>query len=413
MRKHANRRVVRYAPVLFVFASQQAALAFEPGDKPFFLVGPIVSTHYDGTTNDLLTAGLGQSGLGSATAPSVSSPPTVEELRRLAIYTNYRALVDPTPGGGFGLLYGPASPATGPVANAQGQIPGTEILALSLVRSRHADVAEAVTIMVQIPDSYDPAKGCIVAAPSSGSRGVYGAIATAGEWGLKHGCAVAYTDKGTGTGAHDLHNDTVNLLRGDRALAPAAGLRSNFTAPIGEGEREAFDASHPNRFAYKHAHSEANPEADWGAYVLQAVQFAYYELNQKFSPGNPHGIDRRNTIVIASSVSNGGGASLPNRTTTISSAASRSPSRTCSRFGCATGASPSNRETARRSTVTASPSKTTSPMRISTRDARPSHKTRPLRSTSPQAKAAATRSPRRACSRPPPRKRRRSRRSRS
>ena len=278
MRKHARRRVIRYAPVLLVFL-QTPTLAFEPGDKPVFLVGPIVSTHYDGTTNDLLTAGLGQNGLGSATTPPVSSPPTVEELRRLAIYTNYRALVDPTPGGGFGLLYGPASPATGPVTNPQGQIPGTEILALSLVRSRHADVPEAVTIMLQIPDSYDPAKGCIVTAPSSGSRGVYGAIATAGEWGLKHGCAVAYTDKGTGTGAHDLGNDTVNLLRGDRAPALVAGLRSNFTAPIDESQRQAFDASHPNRFAYKHAHSEANPELDWGLYVLQSVQFAFYELN--------------------------------------------------------------------------------------------------------------------------------------
>ena len=35
-------------------------------------------------------------------------------------------------------------------------------------------------------------------ATSSGSRGVYGAIST-GEWGLKKGCAVAYTDKGAGT----------------------------------------------------------------------------------------------------------------------------------------------------------------------------------------------------------------------
>jgi hypothetical protein len=52
-------------------------------------------------------------------------------------------------------------------------------------------------LMVQIPDSFDPTNSCVVAAPSSGSRGVYGAIATAGEWGLKHGCAVAYTNKGT------------------------------------------------------------------------------------------------------------------------------------------------------------------------------------------------------------------------
>jgi hydroxybutyrate-dimer hydrolase len=33
----------------------------------------VIHTHYDGTTNDLLTAGLGRSGLGSATAPGVGS----------------------------------------------------------------------------------------------------------------------------------------------------------------------------------------------------------------------------------------------------------------------------------------------------------------------------------------------------
>jgi len=44
---------------------------------------------------------------------------------------------------------------------------------------------------------------CIVTATSSGSRGVYGAIAAVGEWGLKHGCAVAYTDKGTEKGVSD------------------------------------------------------------------------------------------------------------------------------------------------------------------------------------------------------------------
>jgi predicted XRE-type DNA-binding protein len=43
-------------------------------------------------------AGLGKSGLGSSVPPWVVDPPhpTAEELRRLAIYNNYRALVDPT-----------------------------------------------------------------------------------------------------------------------------------------------------------------------------------------------------------------------------------------------------------------------------------------------------------------------------
>ena len=120
-------------------------------------------------------------------------------------------------------------------------------------------------MMVQIPDTFDPTNACIVTAPSSGSRGVYGAIATAGEWGLKHGCAVAYTDKGTGTGAHDLQTNTVNLIRGERAAAAAAGdgfeLHRGRSAPR---ERAAFNAATPNRFAFKHAHSQQNPEKDWG-----------------------------------------------------------------------------------------------------------------------------------------------------
>src|SRR5262249_54849314 len=157
-----------------------------------------------------------------------------------------------------------------------------------------------VTMMVQVPDSFDTTAGCIVAAPSSGSRGVYGAIATAGEWGLKHGCAVAYTDKGTGTGAHDLHNDTVNLIRGERADAAQAGDDSNFTAPISERDRAAFDTATPNRFAFKHAHAEQNPEKDWGDDVLASIKFAFKMLNDKFH-GRGVVIDKRNIVVIASS----------------------------------------------------------------------------------------------------------------
>ena len=73
---------------------------------------------------------------------------------------------------------------------------------------------------------------CIVTGPSSGSRGVYGAIGTSGEWGLKQSCAVAYTDKGTGTGAHDLQNGTVTTLRGVRESVAEAGRDSNFTARV-------------------------------------------------------------------------------------------------------------------------------------------------------------------------------------
>jgi hydroxybutyrate-dimer hydrolase len=267
----------------------------------------VLHTHYDGVTNDLLTAGLGRSGLGSPVPPGFADPlqPTAEELRRLAIYNNYRALIDPTPGGGYGLFYGPNVTANGTVTMGEGLIAGDEYLAFE----KGDDGRTNVTMMVQIPDSFDPANSCIVTAPSSGSRGVYGAIATAGEWGLKHGCAVAYTDKGTGTGADDLQNNTVNLIRGERVDAAQAGDNSNFTASLSASQRTAFNAATPNRFAFKHAHSQQNPEKAWGKNVLRSIKFAFSILNEKFGRRGVE-ITKQNTIVIASSVSNGGGASV-------------------------------------------------------------------------------------------------------
>ena len=254
-----------------------------------------------------LTAGLGKTGLGSPVPPGFVDPlnPTAEELRRLAIYNNYRALIDPTPGGGYGTLYGPNVTADGTVTAGEGKIAGDEYIAYE----KDGGGRRNVTMMVQIPATFDPSNACIITAPSSGSRGVYGAIATAGEWGLKRGCAVAYTDKGTGTGAHNLQTNTVNLMRGQRAGATAAGDDFNFTAAISAAQRAAFNAATPNRFAFKHAHSQRNPEQDWGKHVLRSIKFAFAMMNKKFHHQHKD-FSKRNTIVIASSVSNGGGASV-------------------------------------------------------------------------------------------------------
>jgi hydroxybutyrate-dimer hydrolase len=262
---------------------------------PAFVTGSVKITHYDGTDDDLLTAGLGAAGLQGA-APPVTDASDPAQLRRLAIYGNYRALVDVTPGGGYGVLYGPG------LGGGDGKIPGTEYLAFS----GGATGDENVTLMVQIPDSFDPERPCIVTGPSSGSRGVYGAIGTSGEWGLEKGCAVAYTDKGTGIGAHNLDPDLVRLIDGVEVTAAAAGDDSNFTAPISDAERLAFIAANPHRFAFKHAHSEDNPEASWGLYVIQSVEFALWAINEQFASE----LDFDDVLVIGSSVSNGGGATL-------------------------------------------------------------------------------------------------------
>jgi len=167
---------------------------------------------------------------------------------------------------------------------------------------------------VQIPATFRPDDACIITATSIGSRGVYGAIATAGEWGLKHGCAVAYTDKGSGNGAHDLNANAVNLIQGQRVNAGTAGTGSQFTANVSATDLAAFNSAFPNRWAYKHAHSQQNPEKDWGRDTLRAVQFAFYMLNEKFGTVNGsqrlQTITREKTIVIASSVSNGASGAL-------------------------------------------------------------------------------------------------------
>jgi hydroxybutyrate-dimer hydrolase len=307
--------------VLSILAVTAACSSSDNNALPSFVVrGSVVSTVYDGGSDDLLTGGLGTTGLGGAStppAPGFMDPanPTAAELRKRAIYVNYRALVDPTFNGGYGTLYGPNVQADGGITFSAGLIPGEEWLAYDDDGTGRVNV----TMMVQVPDSFDPDNPCIVTGASSGSRGVYGAIATAGEWGLKHGCAVAYTDKGSGMGVDDLQNNTVDRMDGTRGDAVDAGTNSNFTANLSDADRTAFNTANPNRFAVKHAHSQQNPEADWGKHTLHAIEFAYYVLNQKYgsapADAGPN-VERGRKyhagqiLTIAASVSNGGGSSL-------------------------------------------------------------------------------------------------------
>ncbi|MCL4759459.1 MAG: D-(-)-3-hydroxybutyrate oligomer hydrolase [Rhodocyclaceae bacterium] len=280
--------------------------------RPAFLSGAIVTASYDGASDDLLTGGLGLTGLlGAAPAYANAAAPTPAELRRNAIHTNYRAVLDFTALGGFGRLYGPNIDVNGNPTLGEGRVAGTEYIALADDGSGRKNV----TLMVQVPHHFDKANACIVTGTSSGSRGIYGAIGSAGEWGLKRGCAVAYTDKGTGNGLHDLMSDSVNRVDGVFGSAAAAGASSVFRADLSAGDLAAFNVAFPNRVAYKHAHSQRNPEKDWGLDTLNAVRFAFYVLNEQFAAADDSGRKRReikpsNTIVIASSISNGGGAAL-------------------------------------------------------------------------------------------------------
>jgi hydroxybutyrate-dimer hydrolase len=278
---------------------------------PSFISGSVNTQTYDGVSDDLLTAGLGKTGLASSTAPSIANPaaPTAAELRRLAIYSNYRALVDMSANGGYGRFWGPNVDLNGNDTLGEGKIAGKEYIA-------YADDGTGtlnVSLLVQIPVSFNPDQPCIVTATSSGSRGVYGAISAAGEWGLKRGCAVAYTDKGTGNGAHELATNRVTLIDGTLANTDLAGTRAIFKANVSASALTSFNSISPNRYAYKHAHSQKNPEKDWGTNTLQAIQFAYWALNDMFGPvsgSTQLRYGKGSITTIAASVSNGGGASL-------------------------------------------------------------------------------------------------------
>ena len=290
-----------------------ATPVFADGAPPI-VHGSVKVTTYDGVTDDLLSAGLNQAGLMSAVPPGFADPlnPTPAELRRRAIHSNYRGIVDTVPGGGIGLLWGPQSPGAPTIPEATpGLIPGVEYKAYLRVPDGHGHVNN-VPAAVQIPAHFNTSKPCIVAAVPSGSRSLYGGIAIA-EWGLFKGCAIALPGKGTDTGFHLLGAEAaawaVDDLDGVYGSTDAIGEDAQF-ALRSSPKLDAYVAANPYRVATKHAHSQLNPERLWGRFALDGIEFAFWALNDHFEKKGGKRFDRKNTLVIAAGASNGGGMAL-------------------------------------------------------------------------------------------------------
>ncbi|MEO8002595.1 MAG: 3-hydroxybutyrate oligomer hydrolase family protein, partial [Arenimonas sp.] len=83
-------------------------------DNKLQLLSEIQQRDYRGN-DDLLSAGLGENGLRSPIAPALSNAekPSAEEVRRRAIWTNWRGIADLSTGGGFGEFYGSFEPVPG------------------------------------------------------------------------------------------------------------------------------------------------------------------------------------------------------------------------------------------------------------------------------------------------------------
>jgi hydroxybutyrate-dimer hydrolase len=282
MKRLLPRSVVPTLAMLSLAALLAACTTTGPrlGKDSTMFYGLRVSEHRDG--DDLLTAGLNLAGLRAVTAPAFADAanPTSAELRRRAIWNNWRGIADLVPGGGYGEWYGSVD-----------TVPGVEFQALATVPG----ATQPHRVLVQVPDAFDQAKRCLVVTASSGSRGIYGAISVAGGWGLPKGCAVAYTDKGAGTDYFDL--DAGVGVAVDGTAAQAQGPLAFAPSPVtGHG------------IAFKHAHSRDNPEADWGRHVKQAARFGLQALDNAFPQAAPFTF--ANTRVIAVGISNGGGAVL-------------------------------------------------------------------------------------------------------
>ncbi|WP_158884989.1 3-hydroxybutyrate oligomer hydrolase family protein [Rhodanobacter sp. L36] len=233
--------------------------------------------------DDLLSAGVGLRGLsGFVRTFADPSQPTPGELRRRAIQSSWKGIADLGPLGGYGQVYG-----------AVPDVPGREYQSFARIAGANA----SHRVLLQLPDHFDRRKRCLVVTASSGSRGIYGAMALAGAWGLPRGCAVAYTDKGGGAGYFDYADDTGVALDGCRARRGDVELEFE---PPASTTTAGVDI--------KHMHSGDNPEAHWGHHVIQAAQFGLAMLDRAYPADAP--FTSQNTRIIATGLSNGGGAVL-------------------------------------------------------------------------------------------------------
>ncbi len=231
---------------------------------------------------DLVSAGLGLAGLRGPKPQAMDAlSPTPEELRAMAIHTHFTGLSAVNTADGLG----------GFVETDLPVVAGVEVMTWRAV----ADTGHRARALLQIPDQFNQDAPCLVVAPASGSRGVYGAAPLVSPWALPKGCAVVYSDKGAGTDYFDLASQTGVTLNGQRT-----GMGE---APLGFVPQTMDEPS--TAVATAHAHSQINVEAHWGEITLDATQWALDYLS------NEYPIENKDTIrVIAAGLSNGGHAVL-------------------------------------------------------------------------------------------------------
>lgn len=234
------------------------------------------------THEDLVSAGLRLQRLrGAKPEPMDPSAPTAQELRVLAFHTHFNGLSAIQTANGLGDF----------VQSDLPMVSGIEIMTWRPV----ADTDHQARALLQIPDAFNVDQPCLVVAPASGSRGVYGAVPLVSPWALPKGCAVVYSDKGAGTDYFDLASQTGVALNGQRT-----GMGE---APLGFVPQSMDGPS--TTVATAHAHAKINVEAFWGEITLDAAAWALDYLATEYGL-----VDASSIQVIATGLSNGGQAVL-------------------------------------------------------------------------------------------------------
>lgn len=226
--------------------------------------------------DDLLTAGLGLAGLRAPLPAVAGAELDAAALRRRAFHSNWNgiAYLGERAGSVLDLL---AEPVPGREFHALLWLPGC--------RQPHR-------FMLQLPDGFDSQRPRLLVTASSGSRGIYGAVAFPAAWALRRGYAVAHTDRAGGTDWYDVDSRSGPALDGTLTEDPT---RLVFNPGVVAAPRHAV--------LTKHVHSFDHPEARWGAMVNQAHDAAWAVLERLGMAGGP----RRS---LAAGLSNAGGAIL-------------------------------------------------------------------------------------------------------
>lgn len=248
---------------------------------------PWATEHRDqseGVSDDLVSAGLGLSGLRAERSTLIDerlSEPAL--LRRLAFHGAWNGLSALHHNDGLGALDSADLP----------RVQGREWHQFRWL----PDAQQPSRVLLQKPDHFDPERPCLVATAASGSRGIYGAVPLVAPWALPKGCAVVYTDKGAGTDFFDYSDHTGVSLSGRRVAAGSAPL--GFTPSTTDDLNDAT-------IAMAHAHSGDHPESRWGEHVIDAIEWALQQL----SITTEHPITADTTRIIATGLSNGANAVL-------------------------------------------------------------------------------------------------------